>query len=116
MGDRPTYAATAPPIIKVPVEVDTTNCAKVASELTAACVPGVRTVIADLTQTTFCDSSALRVLLQAHRVAETQGIDFAVAVNSHSVLRVLEITGLTSILRLYPSVPAALDAWRRDPA
>lgn len=109
-------ATAAPPIIKLPAEVDATNCDGVSSELTAACVPGVAVVIADLTQTTFCDSSAMRVLLQTHKHAADLGIEFGVAVSSPSVLRVLELTGLVSVLCIYPSVEAAVDGHRRDPA
>lgn len=112
MESRPASAIAAPPVIKLPAEIDTTNCDELASELSAACVPGVSVVIADLGLTTFCDSSAVRVLLQAHKIAASQGIDFEIVVNSPSVLRVLELTGLTTILRLHPSMDAAVTACR----
>lgn len=109
-------ATAGQPIVKAPAEVDAINCGELASELAAACRPGIAVLIADLTKTTFCDSSAMRVLLQAHKLAAGLGIDFEVVVSSPSVLRVLELTGLTSVLHIYPSVEAAVNARQRDPA
>jgi anti-anti-sigma factor len=46
-------------------EIDITNASDVAELITAACAPGVPVVIADLTATSFCDSTGLRHLIQA---------------------------------------------------
>lgn len=112
MDTRPRSATAAPPIIGLPAEVDATNCDALASELNAAFAAGASMVIADLSQTTFCDSSAVRVLLQAHKVAVTRGIQFELVVNSPSVLRVLELTGLLSVLGVHQNIETALSAWR----
>ena len=114
MEYQPVSATVAPLIVELPAELDATNCDGVASELTAACKPGVAAVIADLTQTTFCDSSGVRTLLQAHKRAADLGIGFEVAVSSPSVLRVLELTGLTSILSICPSVEEAVNTGYRE--
>lgn len=110
MEDRPIPATAAPPIVVLPDEIDVTNSAQVTADLAAACVPGIKTVIADLTRTRFCDSSAVRALVQTHKLAVSLGIELDVAVASPMVLRTLELTGLTSVLRLFPSIDAALSA------
>lgn len=112
MEDRLVRSTAAPPIVVLPDEIDVTNSAQVTADLAAACVPGLKAVIADLTRTRFCDSSAVRALVQTHKLAMSLGIDLDVAVTSPMVLRTLELTGLTSVLRLYPSIDAALSAHR----
>lgn len=109
MDDRSTTAdAAATPIVALAKEIDSTNCAQTAADLAFAFGPDVRAVIADLSQTTFCDSSAVRALLQAHMVAASRGAELRLVVTSGAVLRIFELTGLTSTLRLYPSIEAAI--------
>lgn len=117
MDDRPTAAgAAATPIVTLAKEIDITNCDQTAADLAVAFAPDVGAVIADLTHTTFCDSSAVRALLQAHKLAASQGAELRVVVCSRAVLRTLELTGLTSILRLYPNIDAAIaDGLRPGP-
>jgi hypothetical protein len=43
-------------VIALPAEIDMANAGRVAAELGSAFAPGVRTVIADMTATRFCDS------------------------------------------------------------
>jgi anti-sigma B factor antagonist len=69
-------------------------------------------LVIDLTQSTFIDSSVLRVLLEARREAEDRAIGFAVALGedgSQGVRRMLEITGLIGV---FPVLPARKDALR----
>lgn len=110
MGDRVRPVVAAPPVVKLPREIDAVNSAEVMAVLAGVCVPGVTTVIADMTLTTFCDSSAVRALVRAHKVATSRGAVLKVAVTSDAVLRVFELTGLSAVLRLYPSVDAAMAA------
>jgi anti-sigma B factor antagonist len=108
MEDRPVAAApVALPVVKLVAEIDITNSDWVYADLAAACSPGVVAVIADLTATTFCDSSGVRALVLVHKLTSDQGIELRLAVTSEAVLRILELSGLTGILRLYPSVDAA---------
>jgi anti-sigma B factor antagonist len=109
MENRPmTATAATSPIVTLPAEIDATNASRVESDLAATFVPGVSVVVADLSSTTFCDSSAVRVLVRTHQLASTMGIEFRLVVTSYSVLRVLELTGLNDVLRLYQSVDAAI--------
>jgi anti-anti-sigma factor len=56
----------------------------------------------------FCDSSGIRTLLHAMRQAESAGRSFRIAGAGKEVVRVLEVTGLLTTLKLYPDVQAAL--------
>jgi anti-sigma B factor antagonist len=69
--------------------------------------------VIDLTPATFVDSSVLRVLLEARRRAEEEGVGFAVALDqddSGAVRRVLEVTGLIPVLAVHPARDAAMEA------
>ena len=114
MEDRPVSAATsAPPIVRLAAEIDITNSNWVYSDLAAACVPGVGAVIADMAQTTFCDSSGVRALIQAHKLAGRRGVELSLVITADAVLRIIDLSGLTEILHLYPSVDNAVTAWRQ---
>ncbi len=111
MGARPVAdATTAPPVVRLAAEIDVTNSDRVYSDLAAACVPGLAAVIADLTQTTFCDSSGVRALVQVHKLAASQGTELRLVVTGAAVMRTLELSGLIGLLRLYPTIDAAIAA------
>lgn len=64
-------------------------------------------VIADMTGTRFCDTTGLRALVLAHRQAATHHTEVRLVITSANVLRVLAITKLDTVLRIYPSLAAA---------
>jgi anti-sigma B factor antagonist len=71
--------------------------------------------IVDLTPATFVDSSVLRVLLEARRQAEEEGLGFAVALGEGEgpgVRRILEVTGLMTVFPVLMSREEALEAAR----
>lgn len=108
MNNRPmTAIAATPSIVTLPVEIDATNAGRVEADLVAACLPGTSILVADLSNTNFADSSALRALVRTDQFAASMGVEFRLVVTSAPVLRVLELTGLLEVLRLYPSVDAA---------
>jgi anti-sigma B factor antagonist len=114
MDSRPPAPATqAPPIVRLAPEIDITNSGRVYADLEAACVPGVGAVIADMTQTTFCDSSGIRALIQVHNLAGSRRVELSLVVTSDSVLRILALCGLNGILHLYSSTDDAVASWRR---
>jgi len=109
MDNRPMTAQAAElSIVTLPVEIDAINAGTVHAQLVAACTPTASIVVADLSDTVFCDSSAVRALVQAHRLAVSRDIDFRLVVTSNAVFRVLELSGLETILRLYPSIESAV--------
>lgn len=108
--DRPN--AGQPPsvaeIVRFPAQLDISNSGRCGSELLAAIQPGVTLVIADLSQTTFCDSSGVRHLLIGKNAAQHNGADLRVVVIAPAVLRVMNILGADRVLRLHGSMEDAL--------
>jgi anti-sigma B factor antagonist len=93
-------------VVALPAEIDVANAVEVGEQLTAALAAG-GTVIADLTSTTFCDSACLREMILVHKRAAESGADLRLVVTSAHLLRVFSVTGLDTVLAIYPSLSAA---------
>jgi anti-sigma B factor antagonist len=103
-------------VIRLPAEIDIVNAEETGRELRAALRPGVTAVIADMTQTSFAGSSAIRALLETHDRAAANQIELRVVIPAGPVLRAVKIIGLDGYLRIYPSLDAALTDWTLSPA
>lgn len=100
-----------PVIVELPAEIDVTNSQQVLVLLVTALAPGVEVVIADLTSTSFCDSSGVRAIVHAHERAAARSIRLQLAVPPEgSVHRVFQLTGIGSLMPLYPSLEEAIEA------
>ena len=107
-------AQMAPFVVVLPGEIDVTNADEAYEQLIAALVPGVGTVIADMTSTSFCDSAGVHAILRAHERAATRDVVLRLAVSEDgSVRRVLQLTGAMLIMPVYTTVPEAMHP---DPA
>jgi anti-sigma B factor antagonist len=104
-----TTTQAEPVVVMLPAEIDMSNADAVEAQLRAACAPGV-TVVADLSATTFCDSSGARALLTAHRQAAAGSARLRVAVPPGAVRRTLALLAFDTILQVFPSVAEALAA------
>jgi len=101
----------APVIVALPAEIDVTNSDQVYDRLVAALAPGVQIVIADLTSTSFCDSSGVRMIARAYESAAARDVRLELAVPLEgSVRRVLQLTGVGSLMAIYPSLEEAINA------
>jgi anti-sigma B factor antagonist len=102
-------AQTMPVVVVLPAEIDVTNSDEVQQQLAAALTPGVGTVVADLTSTTFCDSSGVHAIMDAHERATARNIGLRLAVSpGGSVRRVLQLTGADHLVAVFASVPEAI--------
>jgi anti-anti-sigma factor len=97
-------------VVALPVYIDITNAEGVGNRLAEAAVSarGSGVVVADLGGTRFCDVAGVRHLLTAGRRAAVSGVDLRLAAACGPVLRLLRLTGADQLMRVYPSVPAAL--------
>ncbi|MEE1930338.1 STAS domain-containing protein [Streptomyces sp. TRM 70351] len=90
-------------IVRGEVDIDASGVLRHALE------EGVKTetkcVVADFAGVTFCDSTGLNVLLQAHLAG-----DVRVAAPTAAVRRLLEVSGADGVLQIYPSVAEAIAA------
>lgn len=74
-------------------------------------------VVVDLSSAAFIDSSILGAVLDARRRAHEKGLGFCIALSdgAQPVRRVLEVTGLDSILPVHPTRAVAIEEARGGP-
>jgi anti-anti-sigma factor len=75
-------------------EIDIASAGRVRSALAAAFEEGVETVVLDLEQTTFMDSTGVHIVLECQRRAQAQDVHFVVLPGPPGVQRVLELCGV----------------------
>ncbi|MFE4257895.1 STAS domain-containing protein [Streptomyces sp. NPDC056883] len=93
---QPAATQPGPHVLRLRGDMDMDH----ASELTAALLTGIETayaegrrdLVVDLTDSSFCDSSGLNVLLRARSAAADHGILLTLAAPSHQMLRLLDLT------------------------
>ena len=98
------------PVVVTPAEIDITNAEGLRSALLKAAGNGHITLVVDMTQTRFCDSSGLHTLIAAHKSAEAEGREVLLAIPSTTVLRVFAITGMDKVIPNFTSLAEALAA------
>jgi anti-sigma B factor antagonist len=96
------------PVVAAPEEIDITNAGALRSALLHAAAGGHRTLVVDMTQTRFCDSSGLHTLIAAHRRAEAEGREMLLVIPGAAVLRVFAITAMDRVIPNFPSLDEAL--------
>ena len=92
-------------VLHVSGELDLATASRLEDAIADA-APAAHIVI-DLSDCTFLDSSGVRSLVKAGRETQPEArVDLVTA--DASILRVLEITGVDTVLTVHPSVEAAL--------
>jgi anti-anti-sigma factor len=97
-------------VVVLPAEIDAINARETGDDLLAAFVPGVTAVVADMTATTFCDSSAVHMLAHVRREAFVNLAELILVVPSAGVLRVLALTRMDTMLPIYATLAEVLSA------
>ncbi|MGE5132331.1 MAG: STAS domain-containing protein [Gemmatimonadota bacterium] len=93
-------------VITLPDEIDLATARQVDEELNALLIRRPGAVVADLTQTRFCDSSGIAALLRASRRAAVVAVPFRL-VCSEPVVRMIRLVGADQVLELHPTLAAA---------
>src|SRR5271166_4891907 len=75
-------------------ELDMANAPLLASAIESEQLAGAKTVVLDLQQLSFLDSTGLRVLLSARELCWRRGQEFAITPGSPQVQRLLSVTGV----------------------
>ena len=96
------------PVVAAPEEIDITNAEALRSALSTAAADGPSTLVVDMTQTQFCDSSGLHVLIAAHRRAGAEGREVLLVIPGTTVLRVFALTGMDTVIPNFTSLAEAL--------
>lgn len=99
-GDHGDHEDSGPPaapiatvVVTLPADLDYASATEINTQLAAAFTPTTRTVIADLSGTAFCDSSGLRELVLARKLANT----------THTELRLVIPPDHTRLIKSSPS-------------
>ena len=94
-------------MVTLPGSIDLSSARRIGGELGSVLSSGATTVIADMTATTFCDSSGARILVAACEQAGANNIEMLLVVPSTFVLRALKLMGLGG-LPVYLTLDGAL--------
>lgn len=79
-------------------DVDLSTVDEVRAQVEDLTAAGFKRVVLDLRQTTFLDSTGLRLVLDAHSASADDGTEFAVIAGPPEVQRAFELAGLDSRL------------------
>src|ERR1700685_1969904 len=74
------------PVVRGPAEIDIANAGQLRAALLAAAAQGHATIVVDLTETSFCDTSGLQVLVLAHGRAAAEGGELRLVVRAAALL------------------------------
>ena len=96
------------PIVAAPAEIDVASAGDLRDSLTEAARGDHPAVIADLSETVFCDSTALSVLVHAWQRAVAGGRELRLVIKQAPLLRILAVTGMDQLLPIFASLPEAL--------
>ena len=103
-------------VVTTPDEIDISNASLLREAMHAAALRQSRVVAVDMTGTEFCDSTGLNVLVRAQKQAQQEGREVCLAVRGSALLRILAVSGVGSIFRIYDSLADALDVESAEPA
>jgi len=85
-------------------DLDVYTSAGMRTKLRRAVDEGARMLVADLTATTYLDSSGLAVLVGGLKYARQRGCRFGIACSRETLLRVIRVSGLLKIFDVRSSV------------
>ncbi|MFC8226273.1 STAS domain-containing protein [Streptomyces sp. NPDC057287] len=104
------YTDGALAVIELSGEFDITTAPAVRSRALDLITAGQPDLVADLSGVTFCDSSGLGALIGIWRCAKDVGGSLTLAAIPDRLGRLLNVTGMDTLLPAYPSTGAALVA------
>jgi anti-sigma B factor antagonist len=93
--------ARAIPTLQLSGELDLAVAPSLHDELDRLFTEGANSIVVDLMDATFLDSTALGVLVSALNRCESLGGQLHLIVTEPQILRVLRITGLTDVFSLH---------------
>lgn len=98
-------------VVEITGNVDTITADELLATLREAIQSGEARLVGDMSGVSYTSSAGLRALLAAMKEARRQGGDLRLAGVGDKVQKVLQLSGFTSILRLYPDVEAAVASY-----
>ena len=98
-------------VVRITGSVDGITAEVLMAALQQQIEAGHTRLIADLSGVSYTSSAGLRALLATAKQARQHGGDFRLAAVLPPVHKVLEMSGFTSILKLYPDVELAVASY-----
>jgi anti-anti-sigma factor len=95
-------------VVAGPAEIDIANAGQLRAALLAAAAQGHATIVVDLSETAFCDTSGLQVLVLAHRRAAAEGGGLRLVVQAATLLRLFSLTGVDHVIPTFATVDEAV--------
>lgn len=95
-------------VVRIAGNVDGITAEKLLSELQAHVGEGHIRLVGDLSGVQYTSSAGLRALLAVLREARRNGGDLRLASVNPSVLKILDLSGFTTILKVYGDVDSAV--------
>ncbi|MFC8091885.1 STAS domain-containing protein [Streptomyces sp. NPDC057301] len=99
-------------VARVSGDMDFVNGAVFRPQFKELIARGGRFIVLDLSGVSFCDSAGLNVLIGAWKQAEPSGVVLVVACVPEHLRRVLEMTGVDQVLRMFDTVADAEAVFR----
>jgi anti-sigma B factor antagonist len=97
-------------VVTTPEEIDISNAALLREALLSATLSGQPVIVVDMSGTEFCDSTGLNVLVRALGQAEQAGGELRLVMGGIGLQRVLTVTGIAGMFRIYETLGQALEA------
>jgi anti-anti-sigma factor len=104
----PVEVVSGVPVVTTPEEVDLTNAAALRTALLEAAGHGNGTLAVDMSQTQFCDSSGINVLIRVHQQAQAEGGRVLLVISAAAVLRMLALIGVDGMIPSFATLDEAL--------
>ena len=96
------------PVLTVRGEVDVSTAPELRERLLQLAERGGTTAVVDLSEVSFVDSTALGVLVSGVKRLRSSGGDLHLVVTQPHISKVFEITGLTDVFRIFPTLDEAV--------
>ena len=103
-------------LVSVSGELDLHTAGCLQARIEEADTVGAGTVLVDLSEISFIDSSALEVLVRESKRLESRGHSLVLVTNDPRTRRILEVTGLDRVLRAYATLQDALTELAPEPS
>jgi anti-sigma B factor antagonist len=100
-------------VLSVHGSVDSLTADDLLAEITTQVEQGFVCLVGDLTALEYTSSAGLRALLGGLKTARQHGGDLRLAAVRPAVLKILDLSGFSSILKLYDDVAAARASYAR---
>jgi len=91
-------------VVEVRGEVDVHSAGKLRDQLIAVIDSGKPSVVVDLNQLQFIDSTGLGALVAALNHARSAGVSFRLVCGADRMLKLFRITGLHEVFEIHPTV------------